>query len=389
MKAFVSKLGANAMASALSVLLVLVMARATDSATIGKFLWIVALCSVLPIAFDTASLQYLSQKTRNQGIQGVDADLWISSFTLNRAFALFAISLAQTTIFFVFDFLSLQELLGLLFAIFASSLSSQLNNQLAQVQTRKLFIRLQLAVSSSTAILVTVCLFSTFLSLETLFVIFGLSRSPAALFILKSWKKTSRVESFSLLLSQGFQKFTILFATQFTNATSTFIDAALVASFGFARASAYQLVQRPLLLLSLVNVTIGQDATRSALRGDRIERRKVLQFAWVGAFAGGLFGYASHALLPIALGRALEISPAIAIALGAAYGLSSATSLSGPHVLLAMKNRTLLVSSVGQIFLIVISFLVLGASLGAGSLALGVLLAKLFALAAQIKAIET
>lgn len=388
MRAFVSKLGANAVASAMSILLILVMARATDSETIGKFLWIVALCSVLPIAFDTASLQYLSQKTRSIGIQSSEADLWIRSFSMIRACVLFLISAIQTAIFIPFGFLSATELLGLFFAVFASSLSSQLNNQFAQTQTRKTFLKLQITVSSSTAILAALCVVSTSLNLETLFLIFGLSKAPSALFLLRGLATAKRVESFSSTLGQEPRMFKILFATQFINATSSFIDSALVASFGFATASAYQLVQRPLLLLSLVNVTIGQDATRSALSGERVERRRIIRFALVGGLAGGLFGYASHLLLPFALGRGLEISPLIAITLGVAYGLSSATSLSGPHVLLAMKNRTLLISSIGQIVLIVFSFLVLGSGLGVASLAIGVLLAKLFALVVQIKAID-
>jgi hypothetical protein len=370
----------------MSVILVVVMARATDSITIGKFLWIIALCSILPIAFDTGSLQFLSQRSKQNGAQSLEADLWISSFQTNRALMLFAISFAQTCLVFASGFLTLIEAAGLFFSLVAMSIGSLLNNQFAQTQASGYFLRLQIAVSASTALLAIACLLSTNLNLATLFLFFGLSRAPSFFFLIRRGQKL-RVDSFWSVVKREFRAFAILIATQFTNATSSFMDSALVASFGFASASAYQIIQRPLLLLSLVNVTIGQEATRSALRGNRIERRKVYKFAWIGALTGGAFGYVSYLLLPTVLGRDLEVSPLIATVLGVAFGLSAATSLSGPHVLLAMKNRTLLISSAGQILLIALTFMILGANLGVLSLALGVLLAKSFALLLQIRAI--
>ena len=387
MKAFVSKLGANSISAAMGLLLVLFMARSSDPNTIGKFFWIIALTSVLPTAFDTASLQFLSQKTRNRGIRGIHADQWISSFQVSRALIVFVISSFQVILFLCFGLLSAAELGSLFFATFATSLGSQLTNQLAQAQSRDIFIRLQILSSVSAAILGIVVFMSNGLTLTSLFLIYGASKTSSIMYLVFRARSGATRKPFLPIAGRRFNKLKTLMLTQLASAANTFMDSALVVSFGFARASSYQLIQRTLLLVSLVNVTIGQEATRSALRGDHVNQSRILKFALVGSLAGGVFGFASHTALPFVLGRDIGISPLIAITLGVAYGLSAATSLSGPHVLLAMKNRSLLVSSVGQIFLIGLAFLSLQNFIGITSLAVGVLLAKVFALLVQVKAL--
>jgi hypothetical protein len=364
------------------------MARSSDPGTIGKFLWIVALTSVLPTAFDTASLQFLSQKTRNRGIRGVHADQWISSFQISRALVILVITCLQALVFFGFGLLSFIELASLFFASFGSALGSQLTNQLAQAQSRRIFIRYQIWSSAAAATLGVLVFISNGLTLTILLLVYGASKTPPVIYIALRARAEGSRNKFLPMVGRRLSKLKTLLITQLATATNTYLDGALVASFGFTKASSYQLLQRPLLLLSLVNVTIGQEATRSALRGERINQSKILKFALVGSLAGGIFGFASHILLPFLLGRDLGISPTTAITLGVAYGLSSATSLAGPHVLLAMKNRSLLISSVGQIFIIGFAFLSLQNLIGLTSLAIGVFLAKVFALLVQLRSVE-
>jgi hypothetical protein len=355
----------------------------------GEFAWLLAVGAIIPAAFDTASLQLITKQTKWSKEIKVETETWLRSVFAERIRILIGLCLTQSLVAFAIG-LSIVHSLAMFFATAAGASASLIMNEYAQSSSKNNFLVLQIASFAGSAVCSLTLFFEIFeTSVWSLLATYGFSRMFVLLIAWRIFEKPTRAPGLTSLTSRDRASALLLFLIQFLSVLATYLDSVLSAAFGFGKSSDYQLTQKPLLAVGVVNVSIGQDATIRVIRGERTKLKTILMIALVGSSIGSAIGFLVFQTLPFFLSRLLEIEPAVAIILGAAFGLSAATSKLGPQVLVDSKTVLLFVSSLGQVAAMLSFFFMFSQALGLVALALGVFAAKTIALLVQMQALRT
>jgi hypothetical protein len=379
---------ANVASSIANLIFLLVLARQSSLDDFGKAFFVIAISSVIPIALDTSSLQLITQRARPLGLKAEFIDVWLAQLFPQRAILILVAISIQTLAFLSFGLLT-PGLIAICFLTMAVlTLSGAISSQLAQGQSRGIFLLAQVFSVLSAAlacaqilvappadtqgVLLAVCLSKA----GVLVVIVLLKREMPI--ILPRLNKVVRIHPRTSL---------ILLGTQFVSSLSTLLDSILVVAFGFRLAAEYQLLQKPMLALGVLNVSIGQESTARSISGRDQIRPKIWAATIGGIVIGGFYGAATFFIIEFIVNRDLSIGFVVPTVIGMAFGISAITSFLGPQVLLSQKTRDLLVSAVGQVLLVLLMFFTTNQLLGVLSLALGVLAARIFAVVVQILAL--
>jgi len=389
MKSFFTRLTANILGSAGTLILLLICARHSSPEVFGEFAWLLAVGAIIPAAFDTASLQLITKQTKWSKEIKVETETWLRSVFAERIRILIGLCLTQSLVAFAIG-LSIVHSLAMFFATAAGASASLIMNEYAQSSSKNNFLVLQIASFAGSAVCSLTLFFEIFeTSVWSLLATYGFSRMFVLLIAWRIFEKPTRAPGLTSLTSRDRASALLLFLIQFLSVLATYLDSVLSAAFGFGKSSDYQLTQKPLLAVGVVNVSIGQDATIRVIRGERTKLKTILMIALVGSSIGSAIGFLVFQTLPFFLSRLLEIEPAVAIILGAAFGLSAATSKLGPQVLVDSKTVLLFVSSLGQVAAMLSFFFMFSQALGLVALALGVFAAKTIALLVQMQALRT
>ncbi len=386
MRRFIIGLAGNVLGSIANLAFLIVLARQVSPELFGKALFLVALSSVIPVAVDTASLQLVTQRARPLGLKPNSIDQWLELLLLPRAILIGAIIAVQTC-FFSYCGLIPVDLFGLCFlTLSAVSLSAALINQLAQEQKKDRFLVAQFLSVLGAIAAGALSIFSIPTNLASTLLLIFISRFPVLLAAIRFRKNSINLPNLVKLVRTHPRTSSLLLLTQSVAALSSYLDGILAASFGYRVAADYQLVQRPMLALGIINVSLGQESTARNISGLGVKRSRALAVGLLGGILGGVFGFLVYLIVPILIGREFMFAIDMPIIIGLAFGLSSATALLGPQVLMSKKTNKLLFSAAGQVVIVVIFFYSLTPFFGISSLAYGVLGARIFATIVQLQA---
>lgn len=182
-----------------------------------------------------------------------------------------------------------------------------------------------------------------------------------------------------------------LAALQGSNALLGTLDTVVVATAGSVAVGAYQLVQRPLQGLAVLNGALGQLAlNRSASpAGARLSVRRlvrtglVLTGAWL--VLAVLAGWFARSTAP----PGVELAWPLFLGLGAAAGIATMAAIAGPHLILRGASGAVLVGSLLQLLVVAVVGWFAVAALGYGGMVLAVLAARAAAVVVQVRALRT
>lgn len=233
------------------------------------------------------------------------------------------------------------------------------------------------------------------LSGSTMLWLLGGARGAAALLPLAR-DVARRGASFSglvglLLGSRGSRRDTRhLAALQGSNALLGTLDTLVVGTAGSAAVGAYQLVQRPMQGLAVLNGALGQLALNRSAHpaGARLSVRRlvstglVLTAAWLVLAA--LAGWFARSTAP----PGVELAWSLFLGLGAAAGIASMAAIAGPHLILRGASGAVLVGSLLQVLVVAVVGWFAVTALGFGGMVLAVLAARAVAVVVQVRALR-
>lgn len=168
-----------------------------------------------------------------------------------------------------------------------------------------------------------------------------------------------------------------LTAYQAVNACGSAVDTLLTAVGGLRTAAEYQVVRRPMLALSSLNVAVGQHATSKYSRGSSSDWKASLIVMLPVLILWPLLGYIGLSFVRWITPDEYDISILGGLLLAGSFAIGAFLQVTGTVVLVRLKTRELLMGAVLRIVvLVVIAFLAVP-SLGVVGLGLALLLANL------------
>ena len=372
----------NALQAAGTYGLFLALAHTSKSPEVfGQFVVLVSLAGIFPVIIDALSSQQLVRMLSNKpDSKSNEMNTYLRArLILVGAGSVIALPVA------IFALGKVEEIFSFSAMYLAASLSVVATTNLTFANEPKLFSRAQLIVFVFTALLALAIFFlSSNLDVTNLFYAWGLVKSVAALifigFIAKSGgiHPQARVQNLlsHILGKEGKKHFLSLGATHFLNATTAQVDTFIAASIGLAGAAKYQAAQRPVLALSVLNVSISQSEYAESIRPTEPQNRRHRYLPILAFLVWPLLALAFGGAIFIVTPLNLRVSFEVFAILGLANGFGLLASVSGPKLLVNNQTKGLLTSAAGQLAVLVATGLFLANTLGVLGVSIALALAK-------------
>lgn len=183
---------------------------------------------------------------------------------------------------------------------------------------------------------------------------------------------------------------THLIALQGVNAVTVSADSLVLGLAGPSAVGSYQLVQRPMLGLGVLNGALGQLAYNELLhRGSlRLERRRaaVAGVAVVAAWTAS--GAVVYEVVRRITPSDVDVSLLVCLGLGLAYGLGALAAVTGPALVVSGRSRSLLVAGVAQAGVLVAAGVLLVPVLGVVGVVAALVVARVVVVLVQLGAVR-
>lgn len=197
-------------------------------------------------------------------------------------------------------------------------------------------------------------------------------------------------EEFRLMYSSdSWRHLGSLTAYQAVNACGTAVDTFLTAIGGLRTAAEYQVVKRPMMALSSLNVALGQFAINQYSRGVTTDWKRSLLVVSPVLVAWPLFGYAGLLVVRLITPADYEVSVLGGCLLAFSFALGAFLQITGTAVLVRMKTSALFYASTTRIVVLVTIALFAVPLLGVVGLALSIVAANAASLTFHILVLKS
>jgi len=373
----------NGLASIATYLLFLVFAYHSLPEVLGIFSLYAAITGIVVTAFDTITCQRVVQEEHLAQHSIEAAAGTVASFALTRhlMMAVIGFLLAFTNLIVTHDLL----LTGtLLLFVLGQGVYAITNSTRSLGITSGLFVRSQAAFTLSS--LLTATVFALLVDLGTsseMLAAMGISRlvPGVAVVALDSRAKENREiyirRFFKILFGKGQRASTSSLALlQLANAASGQADTLIAAVGGVQFAGRYQIAQRPMMALTIINISISQISLRQMIGSkSKLAPRHLLFFAVVISLWPTI-GWLTSNFINLVSPPKFEVQALVFILLGAAYGVDAIASVTGPLLLLDGQERGMAIGGFLQLFVLLTLGLMLVSHFSLLGVAIAVLCAK-------------
>lgn len=377
-------ISANVLGAVSGYLVILFLANTSTTQDLGLYSLIAALTAIVIAFFDTVIFQLVSQHLRTSLSDSSNR------YIRPRSLLVVTLSVALTLPFSIVAAAFFDEpLLYLAITLYVAGQAGYSSLTSSGIFYRKLrnFVLQQVrgAVWVILPLLAALALNAELNYVEALFLI-GLARTTffvVELFLLSITRNTetrplSSRHLLQVLLSPKARAATgKLSARQFLSSLSAQADTLGMGLAGATEVARYQVLQRPLLALGVVNVAIDQHSMRSGLAGESARIRSFLFLAVTLCIGWPLAAVAMSHVVSLLVPSDLEPPLSAAAVLGLGLGVGGLASFLGPRLLLAGKNTLLLSASLVRLLVIATSLVILVPTWGVLGGALSVLFANI------------
>lgn len=355
---------------------------------VGLFALVAAAVTTLVQFLDGVSSQRITQSHPQLVRLNRDEDQAVNFLNVGRLVILIAAASALSIVWLLFDS-NLGPYVGILLlgqGAYAYAVSTRIYGDSPVPLVRLQFFNFLIFCISSALVLTL----NSELSAASLLLISGISSTLASLPFLfcdinRRRKMTHKFrQEWELLFSTSWRNIAGLVAYQAVNALGGATDSLLTSLSGLRAAAEYQIIRRPMLALSSLNVALGQTAINKYSRGDtRLWKRSLLKLLPV-LVAWPLMGFIGLALVRFLTPPAYEISILAGELLALSFAIGAFLQITGTVLLVRMQTTALFLAVVGRIAVLVLSAVLTVPSLGVVGIGLSMVIANVVLLGTHL-----
>lgn len=195
---------------------------------------------------------------------------------------------------------------------------------------------------------------------------------------------SAREEARLLYLSHSWRHLGSLTAYQAVNACGTAVDTLLTAVGGLRTAAEYQVIKRPMLALSSLNVAVGQHALNKYARGSTAGWQKSLIVLSPVLVAWPVLGLVGLVLVRWITPDDYDVSFLGGGLLAFSFAVGAFLQITGAIVLVRKKTTALFVAALGRIVVLILIAVIATPELGVVGIGIAIVVANLMLLSAHI-----
>ena len=384
----------NTMASLATYVLFLAFAYGTSADALGYFAVLSACAGILVVVLDTLITQRVLQDSNARRERLSDTHRVLVRFVPARLLLTLLLGFFAALVFGLFS--GEYGLAGGAFVMMAGqTLYTILTTTQSLAGSASKFVVAQAMFTASALVLALLfSVFSNEASALELLLVMGAARIIPGLWVVVSLCRHRSAQGLGLsalwkIMVSGAsrRRSASLLVLHLANAAASNADTIVAGSAGLATAGQYQLAQRPMLGLSVLNVSIGQVALRRFLSGQlRLKFRyllfiPVIMIVWpsMGLFAGLVVAAISPPSISIPL--------LVFVLLGLGFAFGAVAAVTGPLLLLRGSETALMVGGLIHLLTLVVVGLSLVSDLELAGIAIAVLASKAAVVAVHLLAL--